>query len=160
MPGILIVAYGNPLRCDDGLAGHVAQRLAQLNLSRDVEIITLHQLVPELALRVSHAKTVLFIDAAQEGVPGTIACGPLAPQPRCSTFTHEFSPGLILTLALELYGKCANAFAISLCGECFDHGETLSAKVEESLPHVVARIFELLQPLDDLPLTVSPNGLC
>jgi hydrogenase maturation protease len=142
MPRLLIIAYGNPLRSDDGLAWHVAQRLARLNLSGEVEIITLHQLTPELALRVSQAKTALFIDAAQEGAPGTVGFSPLVPLQLTSTFTHEFSPGAILTLALELYGKCAKAYAISVVGQCFDHGDTLSPKVEESLPQVVARVCE------------------
>jgi hydrogenase maturation protease len=143
MSGILIIAYGNRLRCDDGLAWHVAEKLAQLNLSSEVEIIARHQLTPELALPVSQAATVLFIDAARAGVPGEITSGPLEPQQLSSVFTHEFSPGAILSVAQELYGRRAEAFAISLCGECFDHGETLSEKVEESLPRAVALVSEL-----------------
>ena len=142
MPGTLIIAYGNPLRCDDGLAWHVAKKLAELSFSSDVEIITRHQLTPELALPVSQAAIVLFIDASRTGIPGELASGPLNPQPLSSVFTHELSPGTILSLAQELYGRSAEAFTISVCGECFDHGETLSAKVEESLPRVVALVSE------------------
>jgi len=145
MSGILIVAYGNPLRCDDGLAWQVAQQLAEQNLSGDCRIITCYQLAPELAQPVSQAATVLFIDAARGGVPGEITSGPLKPQRSSSAFTHEFSPGAILRIAEELYGSCAKAFTISLCGECFDHGEKISATVEESLPRVVTLVSEFLQ---------------
>jgi hydrogenase maturation protease len=141
MSEILVIAYGNPLRCDDGLAWHAAEKLSQLNLPH-VEIITQHQLTPELAVLLSQAKTVFFIDAAQAGIPGELAWGPIEQQSSSSTFTHESSPAAILGLAQELYGRCAQAFTISVCGECFEHGETLSAKVEESLPHVVAIISE------------------
>lgn len=145
MSGILIIAYGNPMRCDDGLAWRVAEELGQLNVSSDVEIMTRQELTPELALPVSQAATVLFIDAAQIGVPGEIASGPLKPQPLSAVFTHEFSPGAILSVAQELYGRCAEAFMITLCGECFDQGETLSKKVEEGLPRVVALVSEFVR---------------
>jgi hydrogenase maturation protease len=141
MSGILVIAYGNPLRCDDGLAWRAAEKLSQLNLS-NLEIITCHQLTPELAVPLSQAAAVFFIDAARVGVPGDLACAPLKPQLLSGIFTHECSPASLLGLAQELYGRCAPAFTISVCGECFDHGEILSAKVEESLPRVVAIVRE------------------
>lgn len=143
-PRILIIAYGNPLRCDDGLAWRVAEKLSELNLPSDVEVITRHQLTPELALPISEALTVLFIDAARAGAPGGIASMSLQPQRAASIFTHEFSPSTILNAALELYGRCPEAVGISLCGECFDHGEVLSAKVEASLSRVVAAVSEFI----------------
>jgi|ERR1700680_4110080 len=149
---ILILAYGNPLRCDDGLAWRAAEELSHLDLPNGVEIITRHQLTPELALPVSQAGTVLFIDAAQHGVPGEIRSGPVKPQRSSSAFTHEFSAGTILSLAKELYSACPNAFAISLCGECFDHGETLSPKVEERMPQLVDQVRELIQAANTSPL--------
>ena len=109
-PRILIIAYGNPLRCDDGLPWHAAQKLSKLNLRSDVEILTRRLLTPELALPVSQAATVLFIGAAQTGVPGELASGLLIPQRQSSLFTHEFSPATILSVAQELYGKCPEAF--------------------------------------------------
>jgi hydrogenase maturation protease len=144
MTRILIIGYGNPLRCDDGLAWHIADKLSQLTLPSDVEIITRHLLTPELAHAVSRAATVLFIDAARVGVPGEIVSVPLEQEPFSSVFTHEMSPAAILSVAKELYGRSAEAFAISVCGECFDHGEKVSAKVEESLPQVVALVSEFI----------------
>ena len=144
-PRILIIAYGNPLRSDDGLAWRVAEKLSEQYLTRDVEIITCHQLTPELALPASQASLVLFIDAANAGIPGEIATQPIEARQSSSIFTHEFSPSTILNVAQELYGRCPNAFAISLCGECFDHGETLSQKVKESLPRLLTHVKGLIQ---------------
>jgi hydrogenase maturation protease len=144
-PKILVIAYGNPLRCDDGLAWRVAEKLSEQNLPSGVEIITCHQLTPELALPASQASTVLFIDAARGGIPGEIATQPIKLRQSPSIFTHEFSPSTILSVAQELYGLCPEAFAISLCGECFDHGEVLSQKVEERLPRLVAQVKGLIQ---------------
>jgi len=149
MPGILVIAYGNPLRCDDGLAWHVAERLAELNLSSDVEVITCHQLTPEMALPVSRAATVLFIDAACVGTPGEITSERSEPQASSCAFTHTMSPGAILNMAQELYGSSGEGFTISLCGECFDHGDQLSPKVKASLPRVVALVSQFPNLLTD-----------
>jgi|SRR5271165_2245398 len=153
MSGILIIAYGNPLRCDDGLAWRVAEKLSQLNLPGEVEIITRHQLTPELAEPLSQAASALFIDAARVGVPGELVWGSLQPQPSSPLFTHDCSPAAVLRLAQELYGRCAEAFTITVCGERFDQGDTLSPKVEESLPRVVAIVSEFAQRLKQ-PQTV------
>jgi hydrogenase maturation protease len=145
MPRVLIIAYGNPLRCDDGLAWRAAQELAKQNLGEAVEIITTHQLTPELAASVSQASTVVFIDAAHDGAAGELTFAKVLPQPQSSVFTHEFSPGAILNLSRELYGKRPEASMVSICGESFDHGETLSAKVIAALPGLIDRVKELIQ---------------
>jgi hydrogenase maturation protease len=144
-PKVLIIAYGNPLRSDDGLAWRVAEKLSEQYLTSDVESIMCHQLTPELALPASQASLVLFIDAARAGIPGEIATQPIEARQSSSIFTHEFSPSTILNVAQELYGRCPKAFAISMCGECFDHGEVLSPKVVESLPRLVAQVKGLIQ---------------
>jgi hydrogenase maturation protease len=144
-PKVLIIAYGNPLRSDDGLAWRVAEKLSEQYLTSDLEIITCHQLTPELALPASQASLVLFIDAARAGIPGEIASVLVEPQRASSVFTHEFSPSTILNVAQDLHGRCPKAFAISLCGDCFDHGEVLSPKVEGSLPRLVAQVKGLIQ---------------
>ena len=143
MTHALIVAYGNPLRSDDGLAWKAADELSQRNPS-DLEIVTVHQLTPELALAVSEASLVLFLDAAHTGVPGEIAVERLRPRAEHSSFTHAFSPATILSLAQELYGKRPEAYVLSICGESFDHGEALSPTVIRSLPGFVRRVEDLL----------------
>jgi hydrogenase maturation protease len=146
---ILIIAYGNPLRCDDGLAWRVAENLSQHDLPDDVEIMTRHQLTPELAFDVSQASTVLFVDAVRTGVPGEILAAPLKPESQSSAFTHDFSPGGILAMAQQLYGKCPEAFAISLRGVCFDHGEQLSAVVTENLPRLTRQVADFIARKQD-----------
>ena len=55
----LIIGYGNPLRSDDGFGWHATQKLTiQLHYA-DVEIITRHQLTPELAETASHFHLVI-----------------------------------------------------------------------------------------------------
>jgi len=145
MPRILIVGYGNPLRGDDGLAWWVIEELSREGLPDDVEVIVQHQLTPELALSVSRAARVLFIDASRVGTPGNITSESVKAQPLKSTFSHEFSPATILSLVEQLYGKCPEATIISLCGENFDHGELLSPKVKAGLPRLMDLIREQIK---------------
>jgi hydrogenase maturation protease len=143
VPRVLIIAYGNPLRCDDGLSWRVAEALSQPDLPSDIAVITSYQLTPELAQAISQASTVLFLDASRTGVPGDVLSVPLHPQPGSSAFSHDFSPQSLLAIARELYGRSAEAFLISVSGECFDHGDTLSPTVIESLPRVIHQVREL-----------------
>jgi Ni,Fe-hydrogenase maturation factor len=53
----LVVAIGNSLRADDGVAHRVADLLTGLTLRR------VHQLTPELAAEMQQADMVVFLDA-------------------------------------------------------------------------------------------------
>ena len=155
MPRVLILACGNRLRCDDGLAWYVARELSRLPLGRDVEIITQHQLTPELALPVSQSETVVFVDAAGNGIPGEISAERLERRPS-SVFSHSFTPAAVLSLSQQLYGTCPAAWTISLCGECFDHGEELSPTIKNKLPRMVQRIADLARAASS-PVASSPE---
>lgn len=144
MPRVLIVACGNPLRCDDGLAWRAVEELHRRHLPQDVEIIAQHQLTPELASPVSQVERVLFLDAASHGQPGELRCEPVLPLHAPRAFTHNFSAAGILSLSQELYGKAPPAYIVSVGGECFDHGETISATVEAALPGFVELVVRLL----------------
>jgi hydrogenase maturation protease len=143
MSRILIVGYGNPDRSDDGLAWEAAQELSETVASPDVEVITRHQLTPELADELSGNEVVIFIDAADTGHPGELTCGPVVAKAE-SIYSHRLSPAGLLALAEELDGIAPRAFTISLCGERFDQGQDLSEKVEIVLPSVIALVEQLV----------------
>ncbi|HKF03675.1 MAG TPA: hydrogenase maturation protease [Candidatus Sulfotelmatobacter sp.] len=149
-PRILIVAYGNPLRSDDGVAWRAADLLAQKFSESKAEILCLHQLAPELSETASHFATVIFIDAAaveDKTVPGQIHLQEIAPQARAdpSRFTHAISPETVLALAAALYGAKPQAFLVTVTAASFDHGDALSPSVEAALPTVVSEIERLVE---------------
>lgn len=144
MARVLIIGYGNPLRCDDGLAWRVVADLSGA-LPEDVDISTHHQLTPELAFYASRAETVLFLDAAVDGVPGEIKCQPIKPLAMQAVSSHHLTPEIVLALARDLYGKVPESFLVSLCGECFEHGETLSESVRHSFPAFLKFVLTLAQ---------------
>lgn len=150
MPCVLIIAYGNPLRSDDGVAWRAADILAEKISSPAVEILRLHQLAPELADTLRGFDRVIFIDAAfnEDAAiePGTIHVDEIAAQtPDPSRFSHSFSPQRVLGLAAELYGVEPRAFSVNVQGANFDHGNALSAAVSNTLPELIATIERLLQ---------------
>ena len=145
MPRFLIVAYGNPLRSDDGVAWRVAEALASKYSGPEFEIVTVHQLGPEIADSISRAKCVIFIDAATgPGLAGDIQINELSASTDPQGFCHALSPSHILALAAQLYSARPRAFSATVVGTSFDHGELLSDPVKASIPALVARIDRLL----------------
>jgi hydrogenase maturation protease len=143
MPRVLIVAYGNPLRSDDGVGWAVAEELSRRLASPEVEVLQLLQLLPELAESISRADTVIFVDASCDGEPGELRCRPITPPPAKAQFTHQLSPAELLGLARQLYGATPEAFCVSLTGECFEHGDELSKSVAARLPQLASNVEQL-----------------
>jgi hydrogenase maturation protease len=146
MPTVLIVAYGNPLRCDDGVAWRAADALEN-KFSSDVEILHLHQLTPDT---VRNFGTVILVDAAScdgsQQKPGMIRVEEIrgvTSEP--ARFSHVLSPKKVFDLALQLFGACPRAFVITVAGEKFGHGDFLSAPVASALPELIARIERLIK---------------
>ena len=144
-PKTLVLAYGNPLRSDDGLGWHAAEQLAEVLRESEAEIRTSAQLTPEIALPISEAGLVIFIDATREGEPGELTCNHVTPQLVPVRFSHELSPEAVLALAQYMYGVSPPAFLVSLCGECFALGEDLSPLVAAQLPRLVDLVTQLAQ---------------
>ena len=137
MASILIVGYGNPLRSDDGLGVRAAEELSRAGPAAGTEILVCHQLTPELAETISRVELVLFLDASRVGQSGEIRCAQIDLQPPDFLFAHQLTPETLVSLCSELYGARPQAFKISLCGECFDLGDKLSAKATAALPVLV-----------------------
>lgn len=144
MAKALIIGYGNPLRGDDGLGWHAARLLAGTASARDAEVLTCHQLTPELAQQISEAQTVVFVDAASEGPPGRLGWRRVEPQAGPASFTHHLNPESLLVMAKELYGRCPQAFVVSVVGESFACSEELSPTVHGALPALVELVDNLL----------------
>jgi hydrogenase maturation protease len=143
MPRVLIVAYGNPLRSDDGVGWIVADELRRRLESPEVEVVQLLQLLPEVAESVSHADAVIFVDASCDGEPGELRCRPVTPPPAKAQFTHQLSPTELVGLASQLYGATPQAFCVSLTGQYFEHGEELSKSVAARLPQLASKVEQL-----------------
>jgi len=147
MTRVLVIGCGNRARGDDGLAWHALQQLAAGPLGKHVAVILQQQLTPELADRVRRAARVIFVDASAQDPPGQTHCRRLCPTDcEAATLTHDLTPSALLSLTRTLYGKCPEAFAVSVGGADFGFSEALSPQVRNSLPDLLRCIRRRLDP--------------
>lgn len=142
----LVLACGNTLRGDDGVALFIAKLLQDDCPDPQIEIRSDRQWPPELAEPISQAEIVIFVDASSDLPPGKIACRKLVPATQSpSSFTHQTSPATLLSLASQLYGRGpVKVFLVTVGASSFDLVEELSEPVRKAVPEAVKRIKSLL----------------
>ena len=139
----LILAYGNPLRGDDGAAWHVAERLRARLQDPHVEIRTMHQLVPELMEDLSLVDRAVFIDAAEGDVPGEVRERRLEGT-GTGAFTHFANPAALLAGARRLYGRAPDAWMVTITGADFELSDRLTDPVATQVDTAADVVFRLV----------------
>jgi len=133
----LVIGYGNTLRGDDG-AGFLAAELLRDRIHRpDIEILSQHQLLPELMEPISRASRVIFIDASVSGRAGKVHRIPLRPAPACARVTHHATPEALLAGAQSLYGHTPEATLYTIPGRNFQVGQELTPSVRRAVDQLV-----------------------
>ncbi len=164
MKRTLVAGFGNLYRRDDGVARFVINALlthfgrpplAPLDdgfedLGHPVDVVVLHQLVPELSETLARYDLVIFVDAHV----GTMIPEPLHEERvdisyRVPFVSHNTHPSTVLALTQQLYGHTPQAVLLSLLGHDFDFGEGLSAETAALVEPAVARILTLVEEAQD-----------
>jgi hydrogenase maturation protease len=134
---ILLIGYGNTLRRDDGAGVKLAERLAvaMWAIGRPVKLLTVPQLVPELAADIADdsVAAVIFVDAAAGLFPPEITIHRIDRANPTPSLGHHLDPTALLTYAELLYGRSAPAWLVTVPGIDFGHGECLSPSVQRLL---------------------------
>ncbi|HVO10550.1 MAG TPA: hydrogenase maturation protease [Vicinamibacteria bacterium] len=157
---VLVIAWGNPLREDDGLAWHVLEGLRRLRPRPGLLPLHLrhaHQLTPELAEPVSRAAGVVFVDARRDGPVGAIRSETVEPASGSNPLAHSLSPQGVLLYAEALYGRAPQAVVVSITGERFGLGEELSPAVRRALPWAIRTVLRQAGRWSPAPEPVSPE---
>jgi hydrogenase maturation protease len=141
---ILIICYGNPLRGDDGLGWHAAERLRAIVRHPEVEILALHQLTPELMEAISRTDRVIFIDACEGALPGEVDERPVVPAAAGAAFTHHMTPSALVAGASALYGHAPQATLLTVTGADFSVSDQLSPAVSTALDALVSMVLRLI----------------
>ena len=145
MARVLVLACGNTLREDDGIGPEVARVFAEHLAAGQADVLVCHQLSPELADPVGRAELVVFVDAAAEGVPGTIRIEEIPPASEVpGGFTHSLTPATLLALTMAIYGRSPRAVQVSVAGESFGFGSELSETARHALPVAVDCLKEVI----------------
>lgn len=135
---VLIIAYGNSLRRDDGsgfvMAEGIERILREKNIS--VKCICEHQLMPELSESIAEegVSAVIFIDtriADSEDVPAGVCLHPVGSHESSTPLGHHLDPSVLMHYARVLFGKTPPAWLLTIPGSDFEHGEGLSDTTSE-----------------------------
>jgi hydrogenase maturation protease len=141
---ILLIGYGNDLRGDDGIGIVVAETVEAWRLP-GVEVVTAHQLMPELSDPISQSSLVIFVDAAATGTPGEVSISPLEPADPTSSSAHAGDPAKLLGLAQTVFGKCPPAWYVTVVAEDMNFREGLTEIAKRGVGEALERIRELFE---------------
>ncbi len=124
----LVIAYGNPLRHDDGAAARV---LDLLRGTEGIETREVHQLTPELASDIASTRVVVFVDA--DVLAKTVRIKRVQSADRYitpSALTHAPSPEEVVALARGLFAWRGVAIVCALPVRDLSAGQGLTRRGE------------------------------
>jgi hydrogenase maturation protease len=123
---VLILCYGNPGRLDDGLGAAFGREFEKFR-PQGVDIDIDYQLNVEDAMTISEYDSVVFVDACING-QDSFQFSKVEPKPAISYTSHSVEPEHLLSLAEEMFGSKAEAYALGIRGYEFNSfGEKLSS---------------------------------
>lgn len=142
MKRTLVIGYGNSLRSDDGAGICAAERAG--DRYPDIDVLTVHELQPELAETMSHYANVVFLDASVEGAG--IRADLLTPAEEFRPDgSHGHAPTSLLSLCRSVYGRAPErSLLIAIPGQKFDFGEQLSSFTEKMVEQAVEEVGNFL----------------
>jgi hydrogenase maturation protease len=156
--GTLILGWGNPGRGDDGLGPALTELLGE-RLRGDVRVESDYQLQVEDASECASHRRVIFVDADRAG-PAPFSCHRLAAADSGFSFSsHSVSPGGLLAITRELFGREPEAWLVGVRGYDFDEfHEGLSRRARANLAAAADYLSEALRSgrLDEVPPSPGP----
>ena len=145
---ILIYAYGNPGRQDDGLGNRLIEELEKWvveNNIHNVEIESNYQLNIEDAEKISGKDLVIFVDASTEQIEDIRFSVVEPSEGRSEYTTHAASPAFVLALCIKLYNKHPETYLLQIRGYEWEFKEELSEKAEKNLHKALGFLKEKLR---------------
>lgn len=156
---LLIIAYGNPLRRDDGAGLALGEKLgAALSVHGiTVQQLAVHQLLPELALTIANPtlNAVLFVDTVADRAVNKIIVQPLTDALADVALGHHLSPQTLLLYAARLYGHCPPAWLVAIPGTDFGHGAGFSPRTAQLLENITP-VTDFLFAAITAPTSTAP----
>ena len=133
---IIIYAYGNPGRQDDGLGNCLTDALDPWLVEKgltNVKTESNYQLNIEDADAIADKDIAVFVDASIEDIEN-IHFGPVEPSEGKSEFTmHAASPAYVLALCQKIYNKFPETHLLQIRGYEWGFEEGLSGKAKKNL---------------------------
>lgn len=139
----LVIACGNRLRGDDGVAPVAAEMVSAWE-APGVRVTIVHQLTPELIEEIEQAGRVVFMDAATDIGDAAMAVRKLQPRKTRSLFGHQEAPENLLALMAMLEKRVPEAWLVSIHALSFSHGDFLTDETQRCLIEAIAWLRRFL----------------
>ncbi len=128
----LVIGYGNDLRGDDALGRKAAEAVADWALP-GIEVLSVHQLTPDLAEPLAQADCALFLDAHPAQADPQLRVQRLSPVSSESGVGHSADPGRMLACTDQWFGRTPQSWWITMPAAEFGFGAPLSSIGEHAL---------------------------
>lgn len=154
---ILIYAFGNPGRSDDGLGNAFVEQFQERLAKRkrenlpvpDCDFDSNFQLNIEDAERISHFDRVIFVDASVEEDLTDCQLSPLEEKDPVQFTTHAASPGYIARLCREIFHQSPEIYLLRIKGFDWEFKEGLSPEGKLNLERALGILDQFLEPGPD-----------
>ena len=140
----LVIGYGNDLRSDDGAGRWVANAIEERGLD-GVEVRSVAQLTPELALAVSGRSVVVFVDASVDTTELTVMPVEVS-RASSDVMTHHGNPANLLSMVPQVGETPGSAWLVSIPAVELGMGFELSPVTQEAAEAAVDAIEALVTP--------------
>jgi hydrogenase maturation protease len=140
LPRIVIVGVGNLLLKDEGVGIHVIQRLQEIDLPSDIELID-GGTAPDLIAYTKAGDKLIIVDAARAGgEPGSVyrfLPEDLASETGTLASAHELGVELNLKLMSLMRNEPKEVIIIGIEPKEIDWGTELTPELQEKIPEIV-----------------------
>lgn len=138
---VLVIGVGSELRCDDAAGRRVAERIGDRG-DDDVEVRSVHQLTPELAVDLAGREQVVIVDAAVDVADVTVRR--IDPATVAPAFSHHLDPTGLLALAHQLGTAPRDLVTVSVPAHDLTLGMELSPATRSAVAEAAARVLALI----------------
>lgn len=115
---VLLLAWGNPARQDDGL-GPALAAVFEASAPPGVTVSCDYQLQVEDACAISEHDAVIFVDASTEG-PEPYSFEPVQPRQQTSFSSHSISCSALLGLSERCFAQRVPGWLLAIRGYAFE----------------------------------------
>jgi hydrogenase maturation protease len=138
---VLVIGVGSLLRTDDAVGREVADRLEAMALD-DVEVLSLHQLTPEIAPVVADRDLVVLVDAAVDVTELTVR--ELEIDTSGTLMTHHLGPAGLLSFGAKLGWRPRRAVSLSIPVRDLEVGTEVSSDGAALVERAVTEVLSLI----------------
>ena len=137
----IVIGYGNDLRSDDGAGRWVADRVEELRLP-GVDVRSMSQLTPEIALEVGGREVVVFVDASVD--TSELRIEQVEPGSEGSVMTHHGDPATVLSMVRAVGEPPTSAYLVSIPASNLEMGFAMTSSTRAAAERAVDEIRRLV----------------